>query len=67
MKKEYDFSKAVQGKFHRPAPELEVPVYLDRKVKVYLMRKLAGKRITMDKLVNMILKKEIEMLEGIGV
>ena len=67
MKKEYDFSKAVQGKFFRPESKLEMPVYLDRKIKQFLARKLAGKKISMDRAVNMILKKEMEMLEGIGV
>ena len=35
MKKEYDFSKAVQGKFYRPIAKLEIPVYLDKEVKEF--------------------------------
>ncbi|MFZ3135823.1 MAG: hypothetical protein WA126_00355 [Thermodesulfovibrionales bacterium] len=27
MKKEYDFSKAEQGKFYRPVEKLEIPIY----------------------------------------
>ena len=29
MKKEYDFSKAEQGKFYRPTADLEIPIYLN--------------------------------------
>ena len=37
MKREYDFSNAEQGKFHRPVNELDVPVYLDREILAYFM------------------------------
>lgn len=33
MKKDYDFSKAKQGKFYRPIEELEIPVDLETEVK----------------------------------
>jgi hypothetical protein len=33
MKKQYDFSKAEQGKFYRPVEELEIPIYLEKEVK----------------------------------
>ena len=29
MKREYDFSKAVRGKFFRKGAELRLPIYLD--------------------------------------
>ncbi len=29
MKREYDFSKAVRGKFYRKGAELRLPIYLD--------------------------------------
>ncbi len=35
MKKEYDFSKASKGKFYRPLNELEIPIYLEKKLKEY--------------------------------
>jgi hypothetical protein len=38
MKKEYDFSKAEQGRFYRPLVELDVPVYLERKVRMALAK-----------------------------
>jgi hypothetical protein len=35
MKKEYDFSKGVRGKFYKPDIQLNVPVYLEPKLKEY--------------------------------
>ena len=37
MKKEYDFSKGVRGKFYRPNAKFNVPVYLDGKVPVLFL------------------------------
>ena len=35
MKKEYDFSKGIKGKFYRPVEELEIPIYLDKSIQDY--------------------------------
>jgi hypothetical protein len=35
MKKEYDFSKGVRGKFYKPDIQLNLPVYLEPKLKEY--------------------------------
>jgi hypothetical protein len=63
MKKNYDFSKAVQGKMYRPAKQLSVPIYLDEDVR----RKLVGsdKRAAanLTKIVNAILRSQIGVLE----
>ena len=67
VKKEYDFSKAVQGKFYRPIAKLEIPVYLDREVKEFFSKTASKKKIDIDKVVNTILRKEMEMLKSIGV
>lgn len=67
MKKEYDSSKAVQGKFYRPIAKLEIPVYLDREVKEFFSKTASKKKIDIDKVVNTILRKEMEMLKAIGV
>ncbi|TAL27965.1 MAG: hypothetical protein EPN94_00890 [Nitrospirae bacterium] len=66
MKKEYDFSKAEQGKFYRPIEKLEVPVYLDKEIKAFFSKKAAAKRTGLEKIVNTILRKEMEMLKEIG-
>ena len=65
MKKEYDFSKAERGRFHRPNAKLNLPVYLEPQVQAWL-DKVAGKRgEDVGKLVNRLLKKEIELAEAI--
>ncbi|GAB61152.1 MAG: hypothetical protein DWB56_14170 [Candidatus Jettenia sp.] len=65
MRKEYDFSKAEQGKFYRPIEKLEIPIYLDKKVKEFFMKKALGKNVKLDKVINNILRKEMEILKEI--
>ena len=38
MKREYDFSKAEQGKFYRKGAVLQLPIYLDAKVQAQVER-----------------------------
>lgn len=40
MKKEYDFSKAEQGKFHRSPEKLKIPIYLDKEVNTILRKEM---------------------------
>ena len=64
MKKEYDFSKAERGRFYRPNAKLNLPVYLEPQVQAWL-GKVAGKRgEEISKLVNRLLKKEIDLVEA---
>ncbi len=65
MKKEYDFSKAEQGKFYRPIEELEIPIYLDKEVKNFFVRRALAKKVKFDTVINMILRKEMEVLKKI--
>jgi hypothetical protein len=65
MRKEYDFSKAEQGKFYRPVEELEIPIYLDKRVKEFFSKKALARNIELDKVINTILSKEMEMLKEI--
>jgi hypothetical protein len=65
MKKEYDFSKAERGRFYRPNAKLNLPVYLEPQIQAWL-DKVADKRgEDVGKLVNRLLKKEIEIAEAI--
>ncbi|MHB8883254.1 MAG: hypothetical protein ACYC69_17315 [Thermodesulfovibrionales bacterium] len=66
MKKEYDFSKAEQGKFYRPLKELEIPIYLNKEVKEFFSKKATAKKVRLDKVINTILRKEMEILKEIG-
>jgi len=65
MKKEYDFSKAEQGKFFRPVEELEIPVYLDKEVKDFFTNRASVRKTRLNRVVNTILRKEMEMLKKI--
>ena len=67
MKKEYDFSKAEQGKFCRPIEKLEIPVYLDKDIKAYYSKKALKKNGDLNKVVNTILRKEMEILKAMGI
>ncbi len=66
MKKEYDFSKAVQGKFYRPIDELEIPVYLDKDVEKFFYQRTVGRDIDLKQIVDTILRKEMDLLRAIG-
>ena len=63
MKKHYDFSKAIQGKMHRPAKTLRVPVYLDTDVQKKLMGNDDRVDADLSKLVNAILRSQIGVAE----
>ena len=66
MKREYDFSKGVRGKFFRKGAELHLPIYVDSATRKRLERiaKKNGKPVT--ELVNQLLKKDIELLETLS-
>ena len=36
MRKEYDFSKGERGKFYRPDIKMNIPIYLDEEVTVFV-------------------------------
>ncbi len=63
MKDEYDFTNAEQGKFYRPLEELDIPVYLDKEVKDYFIKKMRskGKQFSLNETINSLLKKDIEI------
>ena len=48
MKREYDFSQAVRGKFFRKGAELNLPIYVDRSMRKRLehLAKRTGKPVT---------------------
>jgi hypothetical protein len=62
MKKEYDFSQAVQGRFHRPGARLNIPVYLEPKVRAWVADAAQKNGEDIGKLVNRLLKREIKLV-----
>lgn len=65
MKKEYDFSNAERGKFFREGALLNLPVYLDDDVRDYLQERAQVKGVEVGRLVNDLLKREIERIESV--
>lgn len=68
MKEEYDFSNAEQGKFYRPIEELDIPIYLDKDVKDFLIAALKKKEgeESLSELINSLLKQNIEMSKSLA-
>ncbi len=64
MNDEYDFSKAQRGRFYRPDAVLVPPVHLDPEVLAFLTALAAARGISVNELVNALLKKDIEMIEA---
>jgi hypothetical protein len=64
MKDEYDFSKAERGRFFRPNAQLMPPVHLDPEVLSYLAERAEARGTSLNKLINELLKKDIELIEA---
>jgi len=62
MKREYDFSKAVRGKFYRKGAVLRLPIYLDAKLQNQLERLAQRKGKDIGDLVNQMVRKELEII-----
>ena len=65
MKKEYDFTKAEQGKFYRPLSKLYIPIYLDKEILEYFLKskKKKDKNFSLSEIINALLRKDIEISE----
>lgn len=63
MRREYDFSKGVRGKFYRKGAELRFPIYLDAKLQEQLERIALKKGKDVSEMVNQLVKKEVELIE----
>ncbi len=63
MKREYDFSKAVRGKFYRKDAKLRLPIYLDARLQVQLERIAKKKGKDIGDMVNSLVRKEIKFIE----
>jgi len=63
MRREYDFSKGVRGKFYRRGAELRLPIYLDPKLQSKLKQIARKKGKDVSEMVNQLLRKEVEFLE----
>ena len=65
MKKEYDFSKGVRGKFCHPKAKLNLPVYLDDHVANFIKEFSRKKGKDVERIVNDWLRKDIGLMQSI--
>ena len=65
MKREYDFSKGVRGKFYRKGAQLRLPIYLDARLQRRLERLARKKGKDIAEMVNQLVKKELQFLENL--
>ncbi len=68
MREEYDFKNAKQGRFYRPIEELEIPIYLDKKIMAFLLKniKKRGSDDSLNSIVNALIKQDIEISKKIA-
>ena len=59
MKKEYDFSKGVRGKFYKKSAQLHVPIYLNLNLQHRLEKLAQRKHQPLGDLVGCLLRKEL--------
>jgi hypothetical protein len=64
MKDEYDFLTAKRGRFFREGGHLMPPIHLDPEVFDYLSKRALAQGVLLSSLVNMLLKKDIELIEA---
>jgi hypothetical protein len=65
MKKEYDFTKAEQGRFYRPLDQLDIPVYLARDVRKPLLATAAKAKRSIGEVVNDLLRNDLEIARSL--
>lgn len=66
MKKEYDFSKAEQGKFYCKPEELQFPVYLEGSIESFFSQRARKCKTDVGTLINTVLRKEMELVKELG-
>jgi hypothetical protein len=65
MKKEYDFSKGVRGKFFKPDVALNIPVYLDSTIFEFVQQIALKGKTDISSVVNRMLRSDIELVKAI--
>jgi len=65
MRKEYDFSKGVRGKFYKSDIKINLPVYLDSEVLDFVQRIAKKRKTDISSVVNNLIKNDIQLIENI--
>ncbi len=63
MKRQYDFSKAVRGKFYRRGTKLNLPVYLDEEALAFVQEIASKKRTDISAVVNELIHGDKRLAE----
>ncbi len=63
MKKEYDFSKGVRGKFYHENVRLNIPIYLDTDVAEFIQKAARKKKVDSQTIVNKVLRGNKEIIQ----
>lgn len=63
MKKEYDFSKGIRGKFYNTDAEFNLPIYLEPEIAEFVQKLAIEKNVDRSQIVNRLLKKDMEIIE----
>jgi hypothetical protein len=66
MKDHYDFYQGERGKFYKPNLRLIPPVRLEPEVLDFLATRAEQRGITVNQLINHLLKKDIELIQVVG-
>ena len=63
MKKEYDFSKGIRGKFYNADAEFNLPIYLEPEIEEFITNLAKEKDVERSQVVNQLLRKDKEIIE----
>jgi hypothetical protein len=66
MKKEYDFSEGIKGKFYRPNVRINLPIYLDPENLDFVEKIAKKKNQDIAVIVNKLIKSDKEFAKAIG-
>ena len=65
MRKEYDFSNGVRGKFYRQGVKLNLPVYLDKEVLAFVTRIADKNKTDVSSIVNELIRTDMQLADTI--
>ncbi len=63
MKKGYDFSKGIRGKFYKSDAEFNLPIYLEPEIAEFVQKLAKEKNVDRSQMVNRLLEKDKEIIE----
>ena len=65
MKKKYNFSSGVRGKFYREGVRLNLPIYLDKDIADFVQKLAKQKKLDSQTVVNKMLRGNKEIIQAL--